>query len=281
MDQINNSRSATVITCYYKVKSKHSFEEYAKWIKNFLYILQANLIIFTSADMAESLKALAMQNRTQSGANKNIKIIIRELHDLEPVKRYQNIWDDQYGKDPTRQIRTKECYMIWNSKMSLVKEAIELNPFGSDKFIWNDIGSLRDTRFIHENYKNMLNYPRYDAISADKIDIVLIEGFKNPNQVIFQNETHLSGAIFGGGRDVFLKVIDLFYRNFDMYLEKGYFIGCDQQILATCYMQHPALFQLIIPDYSNRVIDQWFYLYHHYSLPSPDTTELSVGAIAS
>ena len=139
MDQINNSRSATVITCYYKVKSKHSFEEYAKWIKNFLYILQANLIIFTSADMAESLKALAMQNRTQSGANKNIKIIIRELHDLEPVKRYQNIWDDQYGKDPTRQIRTKECYMIWNSKMSLVKEAIELNPFGSDKFIWNDI----------------------------------------------------------------------------------------------------------------------------------------------
>jgi hypothetical protein len=42
--------------------------------------------------------------------------------------------------------------MIWNSKLALVREAIIQNPFGSDKFVWNDIGSLRESRFIHENY---------------------------------------------------------------------------------------------------------------------------------
>jgi hypothetical protein len=259
--------SITVITCYYKVKSKHSFEDYSQWIKNLLLTIQCNIIIFTPAEQAESLTRLAMQNRKHLDANKNVKIIVKELEELEIVKRYPDIWEDQYRKDPTSNIRTKECYMIWNSKLALVREAILLNPFGSDKFVWNDIGSLRDVRFIQENYISLIKYPLYKNISRDKLDIVLIEDFKVPNQVIFKNEVHLSGAIFGGGRDAFLKFIDLFYQNFEMYLEKGYFIGCDQQILATCYKQHPELFNLIIPDYSERVIDKWFYLYYHYSQP--------------
>lgn len=265
MDLIVDNKSVTVVTCYYKVKSKHSFDKYANWINNLLGVLRANIIIFTSADQEHILRELAMLNRQQTDANKNVKIIIKELNDLETVKKYQSIWDDQYEKDPTRNIRTKECYMIWNSKMALVKEAITLNPFGSDKFVWNDIGSMRDVRFIHENYSKMINYPLYSNVSQDKIDIVLVEDFNVPDQYIFQNEVHLSGAIFGGGLEVFLKVIDLFYSNFNMYLEKGYFIGCDQQILATCARQHPELFNLINPDHSNHIIDKWFYLYHHYS----------------
>lgn len=263
-------QSATLITCYYKVKSKHTFDEYALWIKNLLLSIRCNIVIFTSADQAEWLTSLAFINRNNSNMRSNVgiggvKVIIKELHDLEIVKKYPYIWDMQYIKDPTPYIRTKECYMIWNSKLAFVREAIELNPFGSDKFVWNDIGSLREDRFIDENYMNLIQYPRYENISSHKIDIVLIEGFRLPNQMIFQNEMHLSGAIFGGGSDALLKLIDLFYRNFDMYLKKGYFIGCDQQILATCFQQVPELFNLVIPDYSNKIVDKWFYLYHHYS----------------
>ncbi len=261
------SPSVTLITCYYKVKSKHTFNEYDKWIKNLLLTIRCNIIIFTSAEQAEILRTLSMQNRQQDDSNKNVKIIIKELQDLEIVKRYPDIWEDQYRKDPTRDIRTKECYMIWNSKLALVREAIQINPFGSDKFVWNDIGSMRDSKFIHENYINFLNYPRYSSISSDKLDIVLLRDYDDPKQIFFHHETHLSGAIFGGGRDVFLKVIDLFYKNFDMYLENGYFIGCDQQILSTCVLQEPELFKFITPDKSDRIIDKWFYLYYHYSKP--------------
>ena len=262
--------SATLITCYYKVKSKHTFDEYSRWIINLLLTIKCNIIIFTSADQAEWINSITLYNRlhpkpaTELG---RVKVIIKELQDLDIVKRYPDIWDDQYAQDPTRDIRTKECYMIWNSKLALVYEAIILNPFCSDKFIWNDIGSLRDSRFICENYMQIMQYPLYENISSGKIDIVLIEDFKVPNQIIFQNESHLSGAIFGGCREPFLKLIDLFYRNFDMYLANGYFIGCDQQILATCFQQSPELFNLIIPDYSNYIIDKWFYLYYHYSQP--------------
>lgn len=265
------SLSATLVTCYYKVKSKHTFNEYELWIKNLLLTIKCNIIIFTSAEMADWLTQLALMNRNQSDMSYNssvgnIKVIIKELQDLEIIRKYPDIWDMQYMKDPTRDIRTKECYMIWNSKLALVREAIQLNPFGSDKFVWNDIGSLRDVRFINENNVKILQYPRYENISRDKIDIVLIDKFNIPNQKIFQNETHLSGAIFGGGRDAFMKLIDLFYQNFDMYLKNGHFIGCDQQILATCYSQAPELFNLVIPNPNDRPIDKWFYLYHHYSL---------------
>ena len=262
--------SATLVTCYYKVKSKHTFDEYAIWITNLLLTIKCNIIIFTSADQAEWINSLALKNRTHPEHNANfggVKVIIKELQDLDIVKRYPNIWENQYIKDPRSDTRTKECYMIWNSKLALVREAIIQNPFGSDKFVWNDIGSLRDVRFIHENYMHIIQYPRYENISRDKIDIVLIQDFEVQDQIIFQNECHLSGAIFGGGQEACLKLIDLFYENFNMYLENGYFIGCDQQILATCFRQAPELFNLIIPDYSDRVIDKWFYLYNHYSQP--------------
>ena len=167
--------SATLVTCYYKVKSKHTFDEYAIWIKNLLLTIKCNIIIFTSADQEESLYLYSIINRNQTNENiGGVKVIIKELQDLDIVKRYPDIWEDQYAKDLTWNIRTKECYMIWNSKLSLVREAIILNPFGSDKFVWNDIGSLRDISFVYENYMQILKYPRYENISSGKIDIVLI-----------------------------------------------------------------------------------------------------------
>lgn len=272
----STNQSTTLITCWYAVKSKHTFNDYSVWIKNLLLLIRCNIIIFTSADQVEWLNSLIQTNinleilTTNTNANNtsvcNVKVIIKELQDLDIVRKYPDIWNMQFLKDPTRDIRTKECYKIWNSKMALVREAITLNPFHSDKFVWNDIGSLRDSRFMCENYMQITQYPLYENISTDKIDIVLIKDFNNQNQIIFQNETHLSGALFGGGRDAFLKLIELFYKNFDMYLENGYFIGCDQQILATCYLQQPELFNLVIPDYSDRIIDRWFYMYYHYSL---------------
>ena len=51
----NNDKSITVITCYYKVKSKHSFKQYALWIHNLLTNINANLVIFTSENQAKWL----------------------------------------------------------------------------------------------------------------------------------------------------------------------------------------------------------------------------------
>ena len=142
--------------------------------------------------------------------------------------------------------------------MNFVKEAIELNPFNSDKFVWTDIGCLRDKRYC--NF--ISNYPLYKNISSDKLDIVLIKPYLNPKQQVFQNEIHLAGAIFGTSTETFKKIIPLYYYYFNEYVRNNLFIGCDQQILSTVYTQHKDLFNLIIPN--NKYISEWFYLWFHY-----------------
>lgn len=243
--------SSTLVTCYYKVKSKHSHKYYDEWIGYFLNNLNTNIIIFTSNDLVNYLM--------EKTKNKDkIHIIALNFNDLPIKKKYEKIWDEQYALDPEKHIRTKECYIIWNSKFDFVRQAIELNPFNSDKFVWNDIGSFRNPKYL----KILESYPKYEKISKDKIDISLVVPFRT-NQDFFFNSIHFGGAIFGGGKDIMLMMANKFYEMFDTYLEKKLFIGCDQQILASLYMKNKELFNCVS---TNNFYDKWFELYAYYYL---------------
>jgi len=244
------NNSVTIVSCYYRVKSKHSHSKYNEWIHNFLHNLRNNIIIFTSENLVYYLKEIGKYNP-------NMIIIKKNFEEIEIQQKY-NIWEFQHRIDIQKHIRTKECYVIWNSKMNFVKEAIELNPFNSEKFVWTDIGCLRDKRYC--NF--IKDYPLYKNISSDKLDIVLIKPYLNDKQQIFQNEVHLAGAIFGASKNTFKKIIPLYYYYFNEYVKNNLFIGCDQQILSTIYTQHKDLFNLIIPN--NKYINEWFYLWFYY-----------------
>ena len=127
-----------------------------------------------------------------------------------------------------------------------------MNPFNSDKFIWNDIGSMRDDNY----YKNIVNYPQYDKVSKDKLDIVLLRDYNNTSQMFFHEEVHLSGSIFGGGKEIILKLHKLFYIYFEIYVRNNKFIGCDQQIMSTLFLKNRESFNQVKPIY--RIIDEWF-----------------------
>jgi glycosyl transferase, family 25 len=235
---------ATIVSCYYKLKSKHSLDSYKIWINNFLSNITCNIIIFTSADLLDYFNSFN---------NIYIYIIIKEIEDLEIYKEYIDIWDNQWEIDPQKNDRTKYNYIIWNSKLKFLKDAIKVNPFNTDKFIWNDIGVIRNTKF----YNILKYYPDHNQISTDKIDIVLINNFTK-NKKFFQNEIHFSGAIFGSDINTLLKYHDLYYNKFDEYLQNGKFIGCDQQIISSIYFENIKLFNVIKTD-------DWFHLINYYS----------------
>ena len=54
--------SVTIVSCYYRVKSKHPHSKYNEWISNFLRNLRNNIIIFTSEDLVEYLKEIGKDN---------------------------------------------------------------------------------------------------------------------------------------------------------------------------------------------------------------------------
>jgi len=214
-------------------------------------------VIFTSPDLVQYL----YDKRTKFPEKTRIYSI--ELADLELAKKYEDFWDKQYEMDRQKPCgRTKECYILWNSKLWFLKKAIEENPFQSTHFIWNDIGCLRvDNRAILKYLGSQ--YPKEEKISKTAIDIVLLAPFQNKSQKVFIDEVHFSGAQMGGHTDVILRFYDLFYKRLDEHIKSGIFVGCDQQTISSVYIENPELFHCIIPE--KAWIDQWFYLWQYYS----------------
>lgn len=137
--------------------------------------------------------------------------------------------------------------------------------------MWLDIGAVRTNDVV-----NLLNnFPKYENVSNNKVDIVMIDDFPNRNQKFFENEIHL-GGLFGGGKDILLKFHDLFYKKFDEYLLNNQFIGCDQQMISSVYLENTEFFNIINPYHNNinesrklipvlTGIDVWFYIIYYYS----------------
>jgi hypothetical protein len=149
--------------------------------------------------------------------NQNIKgalftVIGIPMREFKLLQRYPlKIWAHQYSMDPQKACgRTVECYLIWNSKLIFMKEAIERNVYGSDKFAWIDIGSFRNADTTILEY-----FPVYERSSEDKIDIMLIQTSlpHEMNQLICFNTVHL-GCMFGGGIKAVNQLFQLFYKEF-------------------------------------------------------------------
>jgi len=252
--------SATVVTCYYRIPSKHSYEKYDVWISQFLSVVNCNLVIFTSFDLLRFIYEkipVSLQYRAY--------IIPIDFENLDIYRKYQHLWDQQYTIDPDPGCgRSKECYVLWNSKLWFLHKAIQQNPFQSDKFVWTDIGSLRtpNASLFHNIHHR---YPLYDKISGSRIDIAMIEPIEDPHQTVFVGEVHFSGTIFGGHKDTIQVFHNLFYKKLDEHIQKGIFVGCDQQTISSVYNENRDLFHCISSNHV--VIDefQWFYLWLYYS----------------
>ena len=248
--------TTTIVSCYYKLNtSKHSHSNYDIWIKNLLLNIKANIVIFTSLSDQPYLNEIATRN-----SELQCTIVVKELDDLEIYKKYPAIWENQEMLDPNKKCgRGRGCYMLWNSKFHFMKEAIDMNIYDSEYFIWNDIGNVRDNRII----PLLTTYPQTARISKDKLDIVLLQLFDALQEFYF-NEVHFSGSMFGGHKDTILKINDLYYNCFNHYVENNKFIGCDQQIISSLCVKNRNLFNPVFPI--NYQVDPWFYLYQYYAV---------------
>jgi len=261
-------KSTTIVTAYYRIKSKHDPQKYEEWMHNLLVNVgkSCKMVIFTSPELVQYIENICEKNK--KGAT--FTVISIEIKDLKIAQYYsKNVWRKQYSLDPQKACRrTIGCYLIWNSKIWFMNQAIERNIYGSDKYIWTDIGSFRNNDSA-VCASILEKFPLYERISNDKIDIMLIRPYLSHemNQIVFFNTVHL-GGIFGGGVNAVRQLYKLFYESLHFYLTNNHFAGCDQQILSTCYMRNPKLFHLIQKKNPNDLWNEWFYLYKYWNDPS-------------
>ena len=246
---------STIVTAYFRIRSKHKGSEYDQWMSNFLSI-QDNMVIFTEPDMVEKIQAM----RSSFGhLNKTIIVEMPSLR-ASPISRlagpyckYGNtkknklcskrFWSNQLDKDVEKIIhRSYRLFWVWLSKSWFVIQAIEhFNyVFESKFFMWSDIGCFRDEGY---NSKRIVRYPEMVPDNT-----VLWEAHHLPSPppddpIFCDKPKHFyhSGSQGAGTIQTWKHFHDQFAKTVDGFLDHDYFIGEDQCILQAACLQTPNL----------------------------------------
>lgn len=184
----------TVVTAYFEVPSKHSPLKYQGWIKTFLTNSEAKMVIFTDPKSAEMiLKARGfdiedaaisqkMESIKASTAPTAITIVARDDRTIIvvldwtslPLAEYQEYFRYCHTIDGEKGKHSPEVYRIWNAKPFLLEMVISdpnlNNPFGSEWFVFVDIGCCREVEGTSESIEMreaLKSFPSLKMIEAE------------------------------------------------------------------------------------------------------------------
>jgi hypothetical protein len=227
----------TVVTGYFRVPSKYHSDKYDGWMKNMLS-LQDAMVIFTEPDLVDQIK-----NLRSHAVNRTIIIPIN-LDDLPIGKLFgERFWQDQLERDPEKRIhRSYQLFWIWLSKSWSVAEAIRMNVYDSDIFVWSDIGCFRERKY---NSKTLVVHretvPRHEILQmAHHTPTPPDEELFNDKYKRKANFYH-SGSQFVGYKDTMLTFHEYFLETIDRFLEKDMIIVEDQAVLQSVCLSHPEI----------------------------------------
>lgn len=257
---------ATVVTGYYPIKSKFPPETYLQWITSFWSKLQCPLIFFVDPQLAAPLqKALV----TRPGPLVVYPLPFSDLTAFQALS--PEVWQDALQKDPEVPKGTPhsaELYAIWYEKKEFVRRAIEMNPFGSETFVWCDAGICRNPSWIPYL---AARFPLEKQVPRGKMLVLLIDEFQ-PTDVgryadgirgSFEHRNTVGGGILASDRAGWTAWSAAYDTMLLRYYLAGRFIGKDQNIMASTMLEQPQLAVVARPFSSLHSIEKWFSLLFH------------------
>jgi hypothetical protein len=238
----------TLVSGYFKIKSKHNFSLYSDWISNFLKI-NHSLVFFVDDSNYQEI----ISKRPKAYRNKTIWIKTN-ISDFYSYKNYYNEFSQTHNIDLEKKIHSVPLYLIWAEKIHFLKLAVLKNFFKSKCFYWVDAGCFRNKETIN-NYIN--NWPSEEKCFED--GRVLFNDVQNYSQNFkdkikeFDIEAHhflqkhknVDGSSFGGQKEYILKFNNLYYDALIQFLKHGIFIGKDQNIFAFIAYSNEDIVKLV------------------------------------
>lgn len=235
----------TVVTAYYRLPSKHSYSKYDRWMRNFLSI-EDPLVVFTQSNMIERIKELRMH-----AANRTV-IVECELNHLPIRLLGDDFWHNQLQLDPeaTRH-KSYQLFWVWLSKTWWTVQAVHLNFFESDFFLYSDIGSFRTDAF---NNKAVVRYP--DVVPDGTILWMAHHPPKPPPTRLWTSKRirghfYHSGSLGAGKGESWIEFHSKFAATVDYFVAEGRFVGEDQFVLQSTCLLNPSLCAYVLSDQVN------------------------------
>ena len=252
---INNARSKfikddlTLVSAYYRIKSKHLYEEYLAWLDN-LVRLNKSFVFFTNKEFMPILKKMRP-------IEYHYKTVFIEL-EMEKFYSYKNFYKEfnqSFGIDIENKIHTVPLYLIWAEKFMFLKKAIFHNYFNSKCFYWIDAGYFRDEKNIMQKY--LYNWPSIKKCFSDKRLLMgQVRNFsENEKRKIInfdidahkrlQRSINVAGNFFGGQAENIIKFGSYYYNALKLFIRKKIFVGKDQNIFTYVAFKNPKIINLV------------------------------------
>jgi hypothetical protein len=260
--------SITLITCFYKIKSKFIPDVYYNWAKNLINnVNNFNLVIFTDEENKNIIEKMIN--------NKNlVKIILRPIEYLSNYK-YKDNWIKNQEKNIYLQNIDWKLQLLWSEKINFVYDCIANKYFDTDFYGWTDIGYFRSRHndITNDEIKNWPSQEKINLLNTNKIYYANTNNDKDFMNFLFdivknKNDNglpktlipHTQNTIAGGFFITHKQNIEWWKNTFDnklkLYFNNDYLIKDDQIILVDCIMSDVDKF--IIIDEQNHKYDNWF-----------------------
>jgi len=247
----------TIVTAYIQLKSKHTNEEYQKWMRNTLSY-QGPMVIFVDSKNIEMVKQLRSGLPT--------KFIETELSDLS-TNQFRGKFNHHlgfYSKSKyieSRNIDYDDYSVLINEKPNFLRKGVSF--FNTPYYMWLDIGYVRnDFKFPH-------NWPNRNTLFGldDKIFIMSVGrhtckmtsppyDYKNPPRGVL-----ISGGIVVVNKNNVDKYHALFYNKLkELIRDQKEWAGMEQFVLSHVYCNNPDLFKHVkAKKHAIMSNDEWFY----------------------
>lgn len=240
----------TFVTVFFPLSSKHSVTNYHLWMENMLSI-QDPVIVFVPEDYVEHIQSLR-----RHALNQTMILPVTNLSRVLPLANQYStaFWEEQLEMDPEKdKHQDYTLFWIWLSKSWFVMEAIRLNPFGSDIFLWCDIGSFRfNTDYVELRGKKIVQHPELVPRHAI-LQMATKPDYRIPKHIWFHGKGHRdyffhSGSQTIGYGDTWKTWHNELQDTVQLFVRRHYFIGEDQYLMQHTCLRTLALCLYVHPD---------------------------------
>jgi hypothetical protein len=244
---------ATVVTCLFDLSSRESpsarptLARYLEW-GQFLLSLEANLVCFCEP----SIEPVITARREQGSPLKRTCVIPCPLESLSSYQlldraRHARQEHPLLNGDPGKD--TPLSAVLGWSKLELLERVVQLNPFGSEHFIWTDFGLAKVARTDHYREDRVFTNPP-DAVRLQQLYPLDASLLNDRARHLSYWRGHFAAGLISGRAERLRGLCLTMRRELEDALAAG-FAPLEEQLLELAVARQPELFDLYHGDYEH------------------------------
>ena len=265
----------SLVTGYYRMRSKNTMETYLSNMESFLLRLWTPTYVFTNNETFHINPFMELLQKRAKLMPGFTHVIQRDLEDTDMAREFGPSLKEQESRDPeTDRGHNYWLYMVWLFKVEALMNAIELNSFCSEWFMWTDIGCFR---YPDHKYQYWPAPERLNLVPKDRVLMSLVKPFQSYDNwlTVPDNRTqwlkkdwvdvidgdHLAGTFIA--MNTLTGVHHEFYHGlwyaYKQLQSVDHVIFKDQTAFNALYILLPNMFALV-PSRHDGGPDYWVYL---------------------